>query len=260
MTKTSRAVAASFVVAAVVLAAGAGTLLAAEDEWPSTSRWPRTSAGRASISVGSRSSPAGWCSWLWVKTTDWVSTDCQELKLNYFALEPDRLRQLHGGVRAGVVDSFFLGRFSAAGGRLRRAVGDLRRLRNKQVDNDRRAHAGAPALLVRHAAGQGGSEDRGGEARSARSRRAGEAPGRRRPRRADQQRPAAPGPAVARLDRRREIVAEGLAGRASAIMLDYTQQGVAVRTMVDGVWISAAETAARERPTPPWNRSSCSAG
>ena len=40
--------------------------------------------------------------------------------------------------------------------------------------------------------------------------------------------------------------AEGLAGRASAIMLDYTQQGVAVRTMIDGVWIPREASRTRD--------------
>jgi type II secretory ATPase GspE/PulE/Tfp pilus assembly ATPase PilB-like protein len=35
----------------------------------------------------------------------------------------------------------------------------------------------------------------------------------------------------------REILAEGLANRASAIMLDYTQQGMALNFMIDGVWL-----------------------
>jgi len=35
----------------------------------------------------------------------------------------------------------------------------------------------------------------------------------------------------------REILAAGLQRRCSAIMLDYTQQGVAVRHMIDGVWL-----------------------
>ncbi len=35
----------------------------------------------------------------------------------------------------------------------------------------------------------------------------------------------------------REILAEGLTARATAIMLDYTQQGAAMRTLIDGVWI-----------------------
>ncbi|MGW8256237.1 MAG: ATPase, T2SS/T4P/T4SS family [Thermoguttaceae bacterium] len=35
----------------------------------------------------------------------------------------------------------------------------------------------------------------------------------------------------------REILADGLAFRASAIMLDYTQQAVGMNIMVDGVWI-----------------------
>ena len=39
----------------------------------------------------------------------------------------------------------------------------------------------------------------------------------------------------------RQLLSEAFAGRASSLMLDYTQQGVAVRTMVDGVWLSAAE-------------------
>jgi type II secretory ATPase GspE/PulE/Tfp pilus assembly ATPase PilB-like protein len=39
----------------------------------------------------------------------------------------------------------------------------------------------------------------------------------------------------------REILAEAFAGRASSLMLDYTQQGVAVQTMIDGVWIPNAD-------------------
>jgi type II secretory ATPase GspE/PulE/Tfp pilus assembly ATPase PilB-like protein len=35
----------------------------------------------------------------------------------------------------------------------------------------------------------------------------------------------------------REILAEGMVGRATSFMLDYTPQGVTVRTMIDGVWI-----------------------
>ena len=55
------------------------------------------------------------------------------------ALEPDRLRHVHGGVRAGVADSLVLGRFPAAGDRLRRAAGDLHRLcATSTVDNNQR--------------------------------------------------------------------------------------------------------------------------
>ncbi len=39
----------------------------------------------------------------------------------------------------------------------------------------------------------------------------------------------------------RQMLAEAFASRASSLMLDYTQQGVAVRTMIDGVWISGVE-------------------
>ena len=35
----------------------------------------------------------------------------------------------------------------------------------------------------------------------------------------------------------REILADALAGRATKIMLDYTQEATGVRTMIDGVWI-----------------------
>ena len=35
----------------------------------------------------------------------------------------------------------------------------------------------------------------------------------------------------------REILCDGLANRATAIMLDFTAGGVAVRYMIDGVWL-----------------------
>ena len=35
----------------------------------------------------------------------------------------------------------------------------------------------------------------------------------------------------------REILADALAGRATKIMLDYTQEATTIRTMIDGVWI-----------------------
>lgn len=38
----------------------------------------------------------------------------------------------------------------------------------------------------------------------------------------------------------RRLLAEGLKARSSTIMLDYTQQGVAVRYLIDGVWIDRA--------------------
>jgi type II secretory ATPase GspE/PulE/Tfp pilus assembly ATPase PilB-like protein len=47
----------------------------------------------------------------------------------------------------------------------------------------------------------------------------------------------------------RVLIADALASRASAIMLDYTPQGVGVRTMVDGVWI-ARPTQQREAADP----------
>ena len=134
---------------------------------------------------------------------------------------------------------YLLGRLSLAADRLRRAAGDLHRLAQQAGGQQPPgADAGAPSLLVRHAIGQGRGEDRGGEARSARGRPAGEALRRRA---APTSAPTMPGccwpgsrPGCCTA---REILAEGLAGRATAIMLDYTQQGVAVRTMVDGVWI-----------------------
>ena len=45
----------------------------------------------------------------------------------------------------------------------------------------------------------------------------------------------------------REILAEGLAVRATAFMLDYTQQAAAIRTMIDGVWIPARTARPRSR-------------
>ena len=42
---------------------------------------------------------------LWVKTTDWVSIDCQELKLDYLRWNPIVFGTFMRGVRAGVADS-----------------------------------------------------------------------------------------------------------------------------------------------------------
>jgi len=47
----------------------------------------------------------------------------------------------------------------------------------------------------------------------------------------------------------RQILADGLEGRGSAIMLDFTQQAVAVRYMIDGVWINR-EPIEREKGDP----------
>ena len=44
----------------------------------------------------------------------------------------------------------------------------------------------------------------------------------------------------------RDILGDALAHRASAVLLDYSPQGVAVRYMIDGVWLPQAN---RERET-----------
>ncbi len=86
MAKTSRLLL-IFVVVAVVLAAGAGTLFAADDDWAGT---PLGKDFRG---------PGFYLSWvkiliswlvflLWVYTTNWLNTDCQELKLDHSRWNP----------------------------------------------------------------------------------------------------------------------------------------------------------------------------
>lgn len=236
MTMKFRLVLLITVVAAVVML-GAGTLLAADGEWSGITvdknfRGPGYYLSLLKIS-------ACWLLFLlWVYTTDWLNTDCQELKLDYQRWNPIVFGVFMAAfVLLWMIPSFWIGfplLFIAYVAPLVTYIV----LRNKQVDNNRRVltpehlrywfatklnklgmkisversdlhEGGLPVKL--HPAGA--PDERTSTARLLLARQS-------------------PGFRIVR-----EILAEGLGGRASAIMLDYSQQGVAVRTMIDGVWL-----------------------
>jgi type II secretory ATPase GspE/PulE/Tfp pilus assembly ATPase PilB-like protein len=231
------------VLVGVVLAVGAGVLLAADGPWPAFE--PAPAPGKDFRGPGHYLSwiriLACWLVFLtWVKTTDWVSIDCQEIKkLNYLRWNPIVFGTfLAALVLLWLIPYFWLGFFLL----LAAYIAPLTTYivyRNSQVNNDQRVLTPehlrywlgtrlstlgvkiiAPEKLDPHETGppvklfaRGGPDERTDAARLLQAR---QSPG---------------------LRTAREIIAEGLAGRASAIMLDYAQQSVAVRTMVDGVWI-----------------------
>jgi hypothetical protein len=244
MAKTRRVLLIVAVVTAV-LAGGAGMALAAEGDW-------------GSVALGKDFRGSGYyLSWVkiiacwliflaWVHTTDWLSTDCQALKLDYLRWNPI----VFGVFMAAFILSWLIPNFWIALLLLMIAyVAPLTTYvvyRNKQVDNDQRVltpehlrywlarklgkvgvkidaerrdphESGVPVKLF----ARSGTDERTDSARQLMARQS------------------------LGFRTAREIIAEGLEGRASAIMLDYTQQGVAMRTMIDGVWI-AREAKPRE--------------
>ena len=177
-----------------------------------------------------------------MKTSDWVSIDCQELKLDYLRWNPIIVGSFVAAfILIWLIPSFpFWPRFPLL------LVAYLVPFvvyvvhRNGKVDNNRRVftkehlrywfatrgskigvkmqaekldphEAGPPVKVFGHS----GIDSVTDNARLVMARQS-------------------PGLLAAR-----EILAEGLAVRATAFMLDYTQQATAVRTMIDGVWIPA---------------------
>ena len=135
MAKTSRLLL-IFVVATVVLAAGAGTLLAADDDWAST---PLAKDFRG---------PGFYLSWvkilvcwllflLWVYTTDWLNTDCQDLKLNDSKWNPIVFGSfMLGFVLLWMIPFFWLGFPLLLVAYIAPLVAYVVK-RNQQLDNDR---------------------------------------------------------------------------------------------------------------------------
>ncbi|MEN6407820.1 MAG: ATPase, T2SS/T4P/T4SS family [Thermoguttaceae bacterium] len=232
------------VLVAVLLACWTGAALAAGD-------WGNTSLAKDFRGSGYYLS---WIKivacWLifaaWVYTTDWLSTDCQAVKLDALRWIPI----VFGSFMAAFILSWLIPNFWIAFLLLMVAyVAPLTAYvsyRNKQVGIDEQVltpdhlrfwlasrlkkvgvkinaerrdmnESGVPLKLL----AKGGLDERTDNARLLLARQS-------------------PGFGAAR-----EILAEGVCGRASSIMLDFTQQGVAMRTMVDGVWI-AREAKTRE--------------
>lgn len=244
MAKTSR-ILLILVVCTAVLAVAAGVVFAA-DAGPAGAPLSKNFRGPGYY-LNWFKILACWLVFLtWVYTTDWISIDAQELKLDYLRWNPVVFGVFMAAFALVLLIPLFWVGFVLLVIAYVAPLGTYVILRNKQVDNDQRVltpehlrywfatklalvgvkiaaeradplEAGAPVKLLP----RGGPDERTDNARLLLTRQS-------------------PGFLAAR-----EVLAEGLAGRASAIMLDYTQQGVAVRTMVDGVWIGR-ETRDRE--------------
>lgn len=245
---------------ALLLTMGAGQLRA--DEWPAFPL-PKGPTFRG---------PGSYLNWLkilacwsvfllWVKSCDWVSTDCLDLKLDYLRWNPIVVGSFFATfILIWLIPSFPF--FAALPLLLIAYVAPFVAYvvyRNGKVDNNRRVftkehlrywlatrgskvgvkmqaekldpHEAGPPVKV---FGQSGIDSVTDNARLGMARQS-------------------PGLLTAR-----EILAEGLAVRATAFMLDYTQQAAAIRTMIDGVWIPG-EPRDRETADPASKRSSCSA-
>jgi type II secretory ATPase GspE/PulE/Tfp pilus assembly ATPase PilB-like protein len=176
----------------------------------------------------------------WVKTTDWVSIDCQEIKLDYLRWNPI----VFGSFMLAVLLVWLIPSLSfwiALPLLLIAFIAPLTTYiiyRNSRVDNNKRVltaehlrywsatnlnklgmkiqaekpdphEVGPPVKLMAHGAPDATTDN----ARLLMARQS-----------------------VGMLPAR-EILAEGMVGRATSFMLDYTPQGVTVRTLIDGVWI-----------------------
>ncbi|MEN6458389.1 MAG: ATPase, T2SS/T4P/T4SS family [Thermoguttaceae bacterium] len=240
-------------VALIVLLAAVAICLGASDAWAA---WPDFPLAKPSFR-----GPGFYLSWIkmlacwavflaWVKTTDWLSTDCQDLKLDYLRWNPI----VFGVFFVAFILVWLVPIFWVVFPLLIVAyVAPLTTYilyRNSRVDNNQRVmtpehlrfwfatnlnkmgmkleterkdphESGPPVRVFAH----GGPDERTNAGRLLLAR---QSPG---------------------LTAAREILAEGLAGRAMAIMLDYTAQGAAMRTLVDGVWIPR-DTRSRETADP----------
>ena len=187
---------------------------------------------------------------LWVKTTDWASTDGQDMKLDYLRWNSILFYTFFASVLLlWVIPTFWIGFplmvlayavplgayivYRNARVQLHQKVltPDHLRYRFAQMVNAMGGdmalekadphEIGPPVKVFAH----GGPDEVAEGSRLAQAR---QTPG---------------------LTAAREILAEGLTARATAIMLDYTQQGAAMRTLIDGVWIPR-ESRSREMADP----------
>jgi type II secretory ATPase GspE/PulE/Tfp pilus assembly ATPase PilB-like protein len=187
---------------------------------------------------------------LWVKTTDWASTDGQDLKLNFIRWNPILFGSFFGAfLLTLLLPSFWIG-FPLMVIAYVAPLTSYILYRNSKVDNNRRVMTsehlrycfsivmgkvgvkieaerrdprdlGPPVKLL----ATGDPDDRENSGRLIRARQS------------------------VGLISTREILADCFDCRGSAIMLDYTQQSVAIRAKVDGVWI-AREPRSRESADP----------
>jgi type II secretory ATPase GspE/PulE/Tfp pilus assembly ATPase PilB-like protein len=187
---------------------------------------------------------------LWVATTDWLSTDAQDLKLDFLRWNPIVFGTFFGAfillwllpffwlgfpllvvAYAGPLTAYILHRNARVLPHQRVLTPDhlrfffathLNKMGMKLETEKRDPHEIGPPIKLLASGGENESVN------SARLLMARQSPG---------------------MLPIREILAEGLVGRATAIMLEYTSQGAAMRTLVDGVWIPG-ETKPRETADP----------
>jgi type II secretory ATPase GspE/PulE/Tfp pilus assembly ATPase PilB-like protein len=231
------------IVAAVALLVGLGAGDARADggQWPAFQ--PPPTPGSAFRGPGDYLSwikiLAAWLVFLlWVGTTDWLSTDAQDLKLDFLRWNPIVFGTFMAAfVLLWVIPSFWIGfpllviayvaplatyiihRNSKVENNVRVLTPEhlrywfatrLNKMGMKLEAEKRDPHETGPPVKV---FARGGPDEATNNARLLMAR---QSPG---------------------LRTAREIVADALAGRATAIMLDYSQEATGVRTMIDGVWI-----------------------
>ena len=241
------------VLATLIVTAGAGELFAQQSgKWPSMTL-PKTGWRGPGFYLSWIKILSCWVVFLvWVYSTDWVSRDCQELRLNYFRWNPIVFGTFLAAflLQWAIPGFYFWIGFPLLVVAMIAPFTSYVVYRNGQVSNDLRVftpahirywlsirlakvgikiHAEAPDP---HAKGppvrllaQGGADQREDNARLLAARQT-------------------PGMLPAR-----EILHDGLSHRASAILLDYSPQSIAVRYMIDGVWLNR-EAVEREAGDP----------
>jgi type II secretory ATPase GspE/PulE/Tfp pilus assembly ATPase PilB-like protein len=235
--------------AALIVSLGADVLLA---QAPAAKPTPESVGNAAARHLwsGSWRGPGYYLSWIkilifwlvflgWVVTTDWVSRDAQEMKLDWRRWNPIVFGVFLGGVLLlWLLPWFWLGfplllaayvapltmyilyRNKRVGdhekvltrGHLRHWMAQhVRRVGVKMATEGHDPNVSGAPVSVFARGGPDAATDAG------RMMAARQSPG---------------------LPTARKILSDGLAARASAIMLDYTASTVVVRHMVDGVWLS----------------------
>lgn len=222
----------SLLIAALVLmiwAVGAQQLLA-QDEFPLEKGWSGPGFYLSWVKVF-----ACWLVFLiWVATTDWISRDCQAFKLDHLRWNPIVFGTFMGAFVLVWLIPLFAISFPLLLIALVAPFTTYVLQRNKRVEPHERVftsdhlrhwmarrtggkietekkdphEVGPPVIL----SAQGGASERDDRAHLLAARQA-------------------PGFRDARV-----VVAGGMSRRADAIMLEYSQQGVGVRYMIDGVW------------------------
>ncbi len=225
------------VVSTFVLTVGAGELLAAE--WPPMKLDARGWRGDGFYLSWIKIIACWLLFAFWVRSSHSLNTDCQELKLNFLRWNPIVIGSFFAAfVLVWLVPYFWLS-FSLLAIALLAPFITYVVYRNKKVTNNLRVftpshirywlsvhlaplgvkieaeardpHAKGPPVIV---SGKGGKDEREDNARLLHARQS-------------------PGLLPAR-----EILYDGLLMRASAIVLDCASQAVAVRYLIDGVWLN----------------------